>query len=74
MAIITGTMGTSILIYILIGGDVSSINIYRIGVLALPHIIAVWIGIKLFTVIPSSKFKDIILWLLVVIVSGILLA
>ena len=74
MAIITGAMGTSILTYILIGGDVPSINLYRIGILALPHIIAVWIGIKLFGVIPSDKFKDIILWLLVIIVSGILLA
>ena len=74
MSIITGFMGTSVLVYTLIAGVVDPQNINRILLFAVPHILAVWTGIKLFQIIPGERFKAIILWLLLVIVSGILIA
>ena len=73
MAIMTSVMGTSVLTYTLIVGDVDPKTINRIILYTIPYILSVWFGMKLFSNMPGESFKTIILWLLLIIVSGILI-
>ena len=73
MAMMTSVMGTSVLTYTLIAGDVDPKTINRIILYTIPYILSVWFGIKLFSIMPGESFKTIILWLLLIIVSGILI-
>ena len=73
MAMMTSVMGTSVLTYTLIAGDVDPKTINRIILYTIPYILSVWFGMKLFSIMPGESFKTIILWLLLIIVSGILI-
>lgn len=72
MTIMTNFMGTIVLIYTLIAGEVSFQIVERIILFSIPFILSVWLGVKLFKLIPGESFKTIILCFLVLIVSGIL--
>ena len=74
MTILTSIMGTSVLMYVLIFGDVHIETFNRVVILVIPYIAAVWSGIKLFSLLSGKIFKTIILWFLLAISSAILIA
>jgi uncharacterized membrane protein YfcA len=71
--IVMGCTGTAVLVALIIAGVVTSTVFITIGVLAMPSIAAVWLGARLFTVLPVRLFRLIVLWFLVA-VSVVILA
>ena len=74
LTILTSIMGTSVLMYVVIFGDIPIETVSRAVILAIPYIAAVWSGIKLFSLLSGKIFKTIILWFLLAISSAILIA
>ena len=60
--IVMGCTGTAVLVALIIAGVVTSTVFITIGVLAMPSIAAVWLGARLFTVLPVRMFRLIVLW------------
>ena len=60
MAIMTSAMGSSVLTYTLIAGEVDPKTINRIILFTIPYIFSVWFGVKLFNIMPGESFKLII--------------
>ncbi len=57
-----------------LAGAVTTRVITNTAILLVPSIVSVWIGAKLFTVLPARIFRLVILWFLVAISVAILLA
>jgi len=74
IAILTSVMGLSVLVYTLIAGDVSAVTLERILIFAVPYVLAVWGGTKMFHILPAETFKRVILWFLLFICFAILVA
>ena len=72
IAILTSVMGTSVLIYTLVAGDVTASIIDKILLFAAPYILGVWGGTKMFRLFPEEVFKRVILWFLMIICLAIL--
>jgi uncharacterized membrane protein YfcA len=72
--IVMGVTGMAVLISLIIGGVVTATVFINIGVLAIPSYAAVWLGARLFTVLPVRLFRLIVLWFLVAVSIAILVA
>ena len=72
IAILTGVMGVSVLVYTLVAGDVTWDIIDKILLFAIPYILGVWGGTKMFRLLPEETFKRVILWFLLIICLAIL--
>ena len=72
IAILTGVMGVSVLLYTLVAGDVTWGIIDKILIFAMPYILGVWGGTKMFRLLPEATFKRVILWFLLIICLAIL--
>lgn len=72
MALATSSTMTTIGLFV--AGAISPRVITHSALLLLPSIIAVWLGARLFTIIPGKAFRLVILWFLVAISLAILFA
>jgi uncharacterized membrane protein YfcA len=72
--IVMGFTGMAVLVSLIIAGVVTATVYINIGVLAIPSFAAVWLGARLFTVLPVRLFRLIVLWFLVVVSIAILAA
>jgi uncharacterized membrane protein YfcA len=65
--IVMGCTGTAVLVALIAAGVVTATIFINIVVLAIPSIGAVWLGARLFTVLPVRWFRLIVLWFLVAV-------
>ena len=72
--IVMGFTNVSLLASLLFAGAVTAAVFINIGLLAIPSFVAVWLGARLFTVLPMQQFRLIVLWFLVAVSAMILVA
>lgn len=72
--IVMGFTGMAVLVSLIVAGVVTATVFINIGVLAVPSFAAVWLGARLFTVLPVRLFRLIVLWFLVAVSIAILVA
>jgi uncharacterized membrane protein YfcA len=64
----------SVFVAMLIAGVVTSRVVTHVAVFMIPSIFAVWLGAKMFQILPSRHFKLVVLWFLLAISITILVA
>ncbi len=74
IAIITTMMGLTVLASMLVADVITTEALIRVAVLAFPFMASVWVGTRLFLILPQRAFRLIILWMLVVISLMILIS
>ena len=72
--IVMGFTNASLLASLLVAGAVTTQVFINLGLLAMPSFVAVWLGARLFTVLPMRHFRLIVLWFLVAVSAIILVA
>jgi uncharacterized membrane protein YfcA len=60
-------MGTFAFVYLILGGEVGVSTLTRIVFCIIPSVASVWIGMRLFNILPSRAFRLMVLWMLIVI-------
>jgi len=74
IVIIMGIMGIAVFLSIITAGEMSAHSLLRIAGLVVPFGGGVWLGARMFNVLPGKVFRLIILWMLVAISVSILVA
>lgn len=67
IAIITTMMGLTVLVSLVLADAVTKSVLINIAVLVLPYILSVWMGARLFNILPAHVFRLIIYWMLIAI-------
>jgi uncharacterized membrane protein YfcA len=60
-------MGTFAFVYLILGGEVGVSTLTRIVLGIVPSVTSVWIGTRLFHILPSRAFRLMVLWMLILI-------
>jgi uncharacterized membrane protein YfcA len=60
-------MGTIAFVYLILGGEVDLPTLMRVALCTIPSVVSVWIGTRLFYLLPNRAFRRLVLWMLIVI-------
>mgnify|MGYP001174112503 FL=1 len=74
IATIASLMGLSVFTFTMLSGHVGPNVVGNILIFAIPYMVFVWLGIRLFMFLPGSAFRLMVLWTLVAVTGAILLA